>query len=120
VYPQAQIARYRSWAIDSIRNFNNYTPFHRQSPSAASRSKSAYSKYWQSYLQRGYNLRVIEVMRVLIETGEELFLEDADHNLLPKGEENGDFNSQKFKKGRVRRKWLIQCVIEEHEIVQRI
>jgi hypothetical protein len=35
----------------------------------------------------------------LVETGNKLLLEDANHDLLPEGKEDCNFNRQKFEKG---------------------
>lgn len=39
---------------------------------------------------------------MLIEARDELVLKDADHDLLPEGEEDGDFDGKKLEECRVR------------------
>lgn len=41
-------------------------------------------------------------MSMLVEAGDELILKDADHDLLPEGEENCDFDGQKLEECGVR------------------
>lgn len=41
-------------------------------------------------------------MSMLVEARNELILKDADHDLLPEGEENGDFDGQKLQESGVR------------------
>jgi hypothetical protein len=43
-----------------------------------------------------------------------LVLKDADHDLLPECEEDGDFDSQKFEEGGVRRQRFVEGVIEQN------
>lgn len=59
-------------------------------------------------------------MSMLVEARDELILKDADHDLLPEGEENGDFDGQKLQECRVRSQRLVERVIEEDQIVQRV
>lgn len=59
-------------------------------------------------------------MGMLIEARDELILKNADHDLLPEGEENGDFDGQKLKECRVWCQRFVERVIEEDKIIQRV
>lgn len=59
-------------------------------------------------------------MSMLVEARNKLILKDADHDLLPEGEENGYFYGQKLKECGVRSQRFVERVIEEDQIVQRV
>jgi hypothetical protein len=56
----------------------------------------------------------------LIKTRKKLFVENADHNLLPESEENSDFDGEELKQCRIWSEWFTQSMVEKHKIVKRI
>ena len=78
------------------------------------------SNLTKKYLYRSHNLPLVVRFSTLIKTRQKIFLEDNNHNSLPKGEKNGYLNGQKFEQGRVRSQWFVQSMVKENQIVQRI
>ena len=56
----------------------------------------------------------------MIKTRKKLFVENADHNLLPESEENSDFDGEELKQCRIWSEWFAQSMVEKHKIVKRI
>jgi hypothetical protein len=74
----------------------------------------------KKYLKRGENYGAIEGVGLLIKTRKKLFVENADHNLLPESEENSDFDGEELKQCRIWSEWFTQSMVEKHKIVKRI
>ena len=56
----------------------------------------------------------------MVEAGEKDISEDGDHDGLPEGEEECDFDGEEFEQRRIRSQRLVQGMIEQNEVVQRV
>ncbi len=59
----------------------------------------------------------MEGMGLLVKARDELILEKGDHDFLPEGEEDGDFDGEELEECGVWGEWTTQGMIKEDEVV---